>query len=166
MTAPCCLRRTSSSAGRCTPPRPWGSPSPRPSTRWRTCSLRTRDNQAVATFSGVFATGRTGGEDGLGDYATVNIPRPENRWLGGNRGGWSNPAYDRAWEAFTTRLDRSERIQQIAQMERLLSEDVGAIPLFYTPRMIAHVAGLRGPVARTSRDAMELVHVDKWEWVQ
>ncbi len=125
-----------------------------------------RDNQAVTTFSGVFATGRTGGEDGLGDYATINIPRAENRWLGGNRGGWSNPAYDRAWDAFNTRLDRSERIQQIALMEKLLSEDVGAIPLFYTPRMIAHVASLRGPVARASREAMELVHVDEWEWVQ
>jgi peptide/nickel transport system substrate-binding protein len=125
-----------------------------------------RDNQAVSTFTGVFATGRFGGEDGIGDYATINIPRAENRWLGGNRGGWSNPAYDRAWEAFNTRLDRAERIQQIAQMERLLSEDVGAIPLFYTPRMIAHVPGLRGPVARTSRDAMELVHVDQWEWMQ
>ena len=125
-----------------------------------------RDNQAVATFAGVFATGRFGGEDGIGDYATMNIPRNENRWLGGNRGGWSNPDYDRAWEAYNTQLDRTERIRQIAEMERLLSEDVGAIPLFYTPRMIAHVPGLRGPVARSSRDAMELVHVDRWEWVQ
>lgn len=123
-----------------------------------------RDNQAVSTFSGVFGTGRTGSEDGLGDYTTKNIPRAENRWLGGNRGGWSNPTYDRLHEEFNSTLDRSERIQRIAAMEKLVSEDVAAAPLFYTPRMIAHVASLRGPVARASRDAMELVHVDKWEW--
>jgi ABC-type transport system substrate-binding protein len=119
----------------------------------------------VTTFSGVFATGRTGGEDGLGDYTTINIPRAENRWLGGNRGGWSNPTYDRLYEAFHSTLERAERIQQIAQMEKLVNEDVAAIPLFYTPRMLAHVPNLRGPVARASRDAMELVHVDRWEWV-
>jgi peptide/nickel transport system substrate-binding protein len=124
-----------------------------------------RDNQAVTTFPALFPTGRTGGEDGLGDYTTTGIPRAENRWLGGNRGGWSNPTYDRLYEGFHSTLDRGERIQQIAQMEKLVSEDIAAIPMFYTPRMIAHVATLRGPVARASRDAMELVHVDKWEWM-
>jgi len=49
-------------------------------------------------------------------------------------------------------------------MEQLVSENVAAIPLFYTPRMIAHVSGLRGPVSRASRDAMELVYVYQWEW--
>jgi peptide/nickel transport system substrate-binding protein len=124
-----------------------------------------RDNQAVTTFSGVFATGRTGGEEGLADYTTKNIPRAENRWLGGNRGGWSNLTYDRLYEEYTSILDRGERIQRVAAMERLVSEDVAASPLMYTPRMIAHVPNLRGPVARASRDAMELVHVDRWEWV-
>ncbi|HZT07496.1 MAG TPA: ABC transporter substrate-binding protein [Chloroflexota bacterium] len=123
-----------------------------------------RDNRAVATFSALFATGRVGSEAGLADFATKNIPRDENRWLGGNRGGWSNSAYDRAWDAYNTLLDRSARVEQIAEMERLVSADVAAIPLLYTPRMIAHVANLRGPTARTSRDAMELVHVEQWEW--
>lgn len=124
-----------------------------------------RDNQAVTTFSGVFATGRTGGEDGLGDYTTTNIPTAENRWLGGNRGGWSNSTYDRLYQEYNSILDRSERIQRVAAMEKLVSEDVAAAPLMYTPRLIAHMSNLKGPVARASRDAMEIVHVDQWEWL-
>src|SRR6185369_16464392 len=97
--------------------------------------------------------------EGIADYTTTNIPRPENRWIGGNRGGWSSPEYDRLFEAYNTTLARSERIQHIAQMERLVSEEVPTIPLMYTPRMIAHVPNLRGPTARASRDAMELIYV-------
>jgi peptide/nickel transport system substrate-binding protein len=125
-----------------------------------------RDNQAVTTFPALFPTGRTGGEDALNDYTTVSIPRAENRWLGGNRGGWTNPTYDRLWDAFNSTLDRNERIQQIAGMEKIVSEEVVATPIYYTPRMIAHVPTLRGPVSRAARDAMELVHVHAWEWVE
>jgi peptide/nickel transport system substrate-binding protein len=125
-----------------------------------------RDNQAVTTFAGIFATGRVGGEEGIADYSTTNIPRTENRWIGGNRGGWSNAEYDRLFDAYSTTLARPERIQHIAQMERLVSEEVPTIPLLYTPRMIAHVPSLRGPTARASRDAMELIYVDRWEWAR
>jgi ABC-type transport system substrate-binding protein len=123
-----------------------------------------RDNQAVTTFPALFPTGRTGGEDALSDYTTPAIPRAENRWLGGNRGGWTNPAYDRLWDAFNSTLDRPERIQQVAQMEKIVSDEVVAIPMYYTPRTIAHAANLKGPVARSAREAMELVHIHTWEW--
>lgn len=86
------------------------------------------------------------------------------RWLGRNRGGWSHPTFDRLWDAFNSTLDRAERIQQIAQMEKIISEQVPTVPHYYTPRMLVHVPTLRGPVGRSAPDAMELVHVQAWDW--
>jgi ABC-type transport system substrate-binding protein len=123
-----------------------------------------RDSQAHALFAAIFTTGATGGERELGTYTTAAIPRADNRWSGGNRGGWSNPGFDAAWEAYNTTLDRSDRIQQLVQMEKTLSEDVPVIPQHYTPSIVAHVTGLRGPVARTTRDAVQIVHVHEWYW--
>ena len=49
-------------------------------------------------------------------------------------------------------------------MEKILSEEASAIPHYYSPVVTAHVAALRGPVARATRYAVELVHIHKWEW--
>jgi peptide/nickel transport system substrate-binding protein len=123
-----------------------------------------RDNEAVTTFPALFSTGRRGGEANLSDYTTSMTPGAGNRWFGGNRGGWSNPEYDRLWEAFNTTLDRSERVKQIAGMEKIFSDAVPAVPHFYYPRVLAHVSDLKGPRARVIRDAVELVQIHDWEW--
>lgn len=94
-------------------------------------------------------------------HTSSGIPRAETRWTGGNRGGWSNLEYDRLVAAFTTTLERSERIQQVAQLTKIFSEDVAAVSLFHTTQVTAHVAGLRGPrvVASTA-----LMSWDIQEW--
>jgi peptide/nickel transport system substrate-binding protein len=124
-----------------------------------------RDAQAVTTFPALFSTGRSGEEKGLGDYSLAAIPKAENRWLGGNRGGFIHQEYDRLWQAYNSTLDRSERTLQIAQMERILSEQLPAIPHYYAPRAMAHVAGLRGPAARFTRYGGENANIHQWEWL-
>jgi peptide/nickel transport system substrate-binding protein len=100
-------------------------------------------------------------------YTSEQIPRPENRWRGDNRGGWSSPAYDRAFEAFSTTLAESERIRHIAQMEQILTEEAPVIPLFYSAETNAHVGALQGPVARqTPNSSGTFLHVHRWEWRQ
>jgi peptide/nickel transport system substrate-binding protein len=106
-----------------------------------------------------------GGGNRLGFYASAQIPGPTNRWRGENRGGWSNAAYDRALEAWTTTLAEPERIRQIAEMERILTEDSAVIPHLFGPETNGHVAGLAGPVARqmpTTSGAFLWIHT--WEW--
>jgi peptide/nickel transport system substrate-binding protein len=123
-----------------------------------------RDGQAVSTFSGLHSTGASGGERDMGRYASEAIPRPENRWQGNNRGAWSNPQYDALYEAYNSTLERPRQIEQLVEMERIFTTELPAIPHFYSPIVTPHVAALTGPVARTTRDAVETVHVYRWEW--
>jgi peptide/nickel transport system substrate-binding protein len=123
-----------------------------------------RDGLAVATFSGLHTTGGSGFERDMGRWSSAAVRRPENRWQGTNSGGYTNAAFDRLWESYNQTLDRSERIQQLAQMERIITEELPAIPHYYTPIVTAHVAALTGPVARTSRDAVEVVRLHEWAW--
>ncbi len=126
--------------------------------------VQSTSNEARSKLPGIFAG--AGGEGiGFTRYHGKEIPRPENRWTGNNRGGYVNPEIDRLVDAFEITLERSERIQQIVQMERIISQEVPTILLYYTPRVVAHVGALRGPTKNLTPDAgawARRVHL--WEW--
>src|SRR5206468_3202191 len=66
-----------------------------------------RDPQLRASFPSLYSTSAGGSERSLlGQFSSGEIPKPENRWVGGNRGGFSSAEYDRVWEAFNTTLER------------------------------------------------------------
>ncbi len=123
-----------------------------------------RDGLAVATFSGIHTTGAAGWERDMGRFSSSQVRRLETRWQGTNSGGWSNAEYDRLWDVYNTTLERTERVRQLAQMEKIFTEELPAIPHYYTPIVAAHVAALSGPVTRASRDCVEPVHIHLWEW--
>jgi peptide/nickel transport system substrate-binding protein len=126
---------------------------------------RLRDSEARAKTPGFFVSGA--GSDRLAEYSMQAIPRPENRWNGNNRGGWENAEYDRIWQAYNATLDRNERIQQTAQMEHILNDEVGTIPLFFTVVVTANTSNLKGPVARMTPDApLGVHHTWTWEWTR
>lgn len=123
------------------------------------------DVQSRALAPGLLPPHPTAGEQALGNYSTRSIPSPETRWLGPNYGGWSSLEFDQRWEAFTTLLDGPQRIQQIVQMERVYSEDVGGIPYYYMVGVNAYVEGLEGPMARVGPEAgFALAQVYRWDW--
>ncbi len=98
-------------------------------------------------------------------YISDQIPGPNNRWRGENRGGWSNPEYDRFFQIYASSLAETDRVSAVAQMERVLTEEVPVIPHYFGAEVNAHVAGLQGPVARqapTTSGAFLYVHA--WEW--
>ncbi len=122
-----------------------------------------RDAQARSTTPGISTGGAGAGR--LADFTSDGIPGPQNRWQGNNRGGWSHPDYDRWHRAFSTTLDPPQRIQHLAQMERVLSEDVGAIPYFFTIVVTARAGNLTGPVLRKTPDAgIGPQRAHTWEW--
>ncbi len=124
---------------------------------------RLRDVEARAQTAGLFTGGA--GTDRLSEYSAQAIPRPDNRWQGNNRGGWENAEYERLWQAYNATLGENERIQQIAQMEHILNDDVGTIPLYFTVVVTAYTSNLKGPVARMSPDApLGIHHTWTWEW--
>ncbi|HZT07295.1 MAG TPA: ABC transporter substrate-binding protein [Chloroflexota bacterium] len=104
-----------------------------------------QDAQVRATFPGLFIFSQGLGEAALVDYNSAGIPRPENRWVGSNRGGWSNPDFDRLAETVNTTLDRTERAQTFVAMQRIFSEELPVIPLYFQPSVTGFVSGLVGP---------------------
>jgi peptide/nickel transport system substrate-binding protein len=126
-------------------------------------TAQSQDGQARASFPGLYTFSTPLGEDTLAAETTRSIPGPDNRWTGNNRGAWSNPEFDRLSDAFSTTLDQSRRVQLIAQMVRIFSDEVPALPLYFNPIPVAHVAGLRGPqnVAPASAIAW---NVQQWEF--
>jgi peptide/nickel transport system substrate-binding protein len=102
------------------------------------------------------------GPDVLAANTTDGISRAENRWTGRNRGGWSNPEFDRLSDSFTTSLDQTERVRLIAQMVRIYSEELPSISLFFNPIPLAHVAALKGP-DNVAQDSEIAWNIYTWE---
>lgn len=123
-----------------------------------------RDGRVRASFGALSTTGGGGFESGLGTYAISAISSPQTRWQGSNRGAWSNAGYDRLWDAYNSTLNAAERIQQIVEMEQILSAEVVFIPHYFTPAITAHVGALRGPVLRTDPGGSWALNVHNWEW--
>ncbi len=125
-------------------------------------AAQAQDNQVRATFPGMFTFNTGLGVAALLNQTTERIPRAENRWQGGNRGGWSNANYDRLAEAFNTTLDRSERERQVVEMARIFTEELPAIPVFFRTQPWAHVSALKGPqlVAPESKVSW---NIHEWE---
>src|SRR5439155_6692953 len=99
-----------------------------------------QDGQARSLFPGLSTISFPLGEDTLASENTTQIPRPENRWVGNNRGGWSNPEFDRLSDTFSATLDQSQRVQLIAQMIRIYNEELPSIPLYFSALPLAHAA--------------------------
>jgi peptide/nickel transport system substrate-binding protein len=76
----------------------------------------------------------------------AQVPTPENRFVGTNRGSWQNAEYDRLQSDFRVTLDRSQRNAQLVQMARVVSEEVPSIPLYYRVKVVARNPQLQGVI--------------------
>lgn len=100
-----------------------------------------------------------------GTYTSEQISSPANRWQGDNRGGWSNPTYDRWFATFTTSLATADRIRSMAPMEKVFSEEVPVVFHYYGVEVNGHDVALRGPVARPAPNTSgAFLYVHTWEW--
>lgn len=103
-----------------------------------------RNNEVRASFQSMFANNTAAGETALFNQTSAKIPREGNRWQGGNRGGWSNPEYDRLAESLAMALDRGERTRLLVEIGKLYTAQLPAISLFYRTIPWAFVSGLTG----------------------
>ena len=128
-------------------------------------AAQAQDGQARASFPSMYSFSTGVGEPSLRNFTTAAIPRQENRWSGSNRGAWSSPEYDSLAEAFNVTLDRAERVRIIAQMTRLVSEELPAISLYYDLGTVVHTGGLKGPRAfSTDTTGSVSWNIYEWEW--
>ncbi len=121
-----------------------------------------QNGEVRATYPGVYIFGSGLGDAAIRNFTADNVPKPENRWIGSNRGAWLHPDYDRLVEAYNTTLDRPQRAAAAAQAMKLLTEDVGSIALEFDPNVIAVVAALTGPKEVGPEGAVSW-NVHEWE---
>ncbi|MBM2810629.1 MAG: hypothetical protein HW416_1388 [Chloroflexi bacterium] len=100
--------------------------------------------EARATFPGVYTNSQQCCESAMLGLVSLAAPSAENRWAGGNRSGYSNPQYDRLTDTFTRALNPAERNTQMAELVRILTEDVQSITLFIRAQPWAYVSELKG----------------------
>src|SRR5439155_23107794 len=95
---------------------------------------------------------------------TVRGPTPETRWIGPNRGGWSNAEYDRYAEAFATTLDFPTRAEQVTQMARIFTADLPVMSQFFIGRPIPYPLELEGLKQDLPVDATWNYNMHEWEF--
>jgi peptide/nickel transport system substrate-binding protein len=99
------------------------------------------------------------------NYLTSAIPGPETRWRGNNRPGWSNPEYDRTFALVERTFPMNERVQLMAQLERLISVDRAITMNSWESVVNTVVTGLSGVGVRMTPEASGAEHwVHQWEW--
>ncbi len=104
-----------------------------------------QDLETRASYSGMYLLSTPGGDRTAVTFTANEIPLPENRWRGGNRSGWVNAEYTRLANLFRSTLEETTRKDQLAEMARIFTEDVGAISLYFRPTVWAHSTALTGP---------------------
>jgi peptide/nickel transport system substrate-binding protein len=112
-----------------------------------------------ARTSGIF-----GGAHSVDQFGTRDIARAETRWSGNNRYGYSSPESDSLLDKWQTTLDRTERIGYLGQMERVLMDDLPAIPMYFNTRNIAYAAALKGVGLVLTDTAGPERKIWEWYW--
>lgn len=122
-----------------------------------------RDNEARATFSALYSPSTAAGERSLQIHAAAYIGTPANRWIGGNRGGWSHPEFERLFELYNTTLDRRERDRLVIEMVKVYSDQLPVFYTYFNIGVLAHLAGLKGPAAGNV-DRLSYWNIHEWEY--
>ncbi len=84
--------------------------------------------------------------------------------MGSNYGAWSNSEYDRMLDLYNNTLDMPTQVQLLAQLEKIQTEEVPQIAMYYTPVVTPYVAGLQGPQLRVTGNGDTLFKIWDWQW--
>ncbi len=88
------------------------------------------------------------------------ITRPENRWTGTNRGGYSNPRVDALLEALAVTIDDRERLLLHRELLAEQMADVALMPLFWEVQPLLVRKGITGPRMAGNEGT---VHIYQWD---
>ena len=99
-------------------------------------------------------------------YVESAIPSAANRWRGDNRPGWFNADYNRVFAQLEGTFAENDRIQLMAQLERIVSVDRALLMNSWESLLNVVAKPLKGVEMRMVPDTNigpELFS-DKWEW--
>jgi peptide/nickel transport system substrate-binding protein len=102
-------------------------------------------NELTATFPGALTWPSSFGPTWAEALTTWRIPSVETRWTGANFGGYSNPALDQLYERYQVTLPANDRTGLMADVMKVIAEDVAVIPLYHMMQTVMFRKGIRGP---------------------
>jgi peptide/nickel transport system substrate-binding protein len=123
---------------------------------------RAASNEFKATFP-AFTTNYAQVSRDVDKFISANVGHAGNQFVGSNRMGWSNPEYDRLYEAFNASVDRPTRNDYLVQMLKMISEELPVMPLYFNFEVVAHGAALRGPQP-ASPESTRYTNLHEWQW--
>ncbi len=122
---------------------------------WRTAGInssifmipaaRQRDNELRAGFPSVSATARSLSADNF-VFTSTQLPTPETRWQGANRGSFRDADVDRLQNIILTSFDEQERRRATIDLQQRMAELVGIGPLYYSTEVVVARSRVSGPV--------------------
>jgi peptide/nickel transport system substrate-binding protein len=119
------------------------------------------DGMARALIPGISISGA----NNYRAFLSSEAAGPDNRWNGAGRNGWGNAEYDRAYDQYTNTLDLSLRVGFLAQMEKVFTEQLPAIMLYFQNTPTVRVAGLKGPQPIAEPGAGGgILRIHEWTW--
>jgi peptide/nickel transport system substrate-binding protein len=113
-----------------------------------------------ASFPGGLTSNRPITPDNF-SWTSSLIPTAQNRWLGQNRGSFSDPEVDRFNEAVLTATSPRAWLDANIGLHRRMSETLGTLPLFYPADVIVARHPITGPAGHFSYPCYSW---NIWEW--
>lgn len=95
------------------------------------------------------------------NVTTKNIPTEKNGWSGQNYPGWSNKEVDAACEAIDTEMSAAKRRELAIKVQKLYTEEVPVIPLFYRSDVSVVPPTLKN-YRPTGHQYAETNEIEKW----
>src|SRR5207302_6621559 len=102
-----------------------------------------------ATFPGGRTSNRPITPDNF-SWTSAQIPLEKNRWLGQNRGSFSDSEVDRLNDAVLTATSSSAFTESTVGLHQRMSELLGTLPLFYPADDIVVRNPIKGPAGHFS----------------
>jgi peptide/nickel transport system substrate-binding protein len=86
-----------------------------------------------------------------------------NRWRGGNYGGYVNRGYEALYEQLSNEVDPTKRTETQFQMVKHLAEELPVLPIFYRATGLAARKGVEGPTGTPPIQAGSAWNIHTWD---
>jgi len=125
-------------------------------------AARQRDNELRTSFPGVATTSRTTNLENF-VFTSANVPKPEQRFQGPNRGSFVDAEVDRLYDLAIRSVNQDERRHAIVALHQRMSKTLGIGPLFFDPRIVLAWNRVTGPVGNFSGQQGITWNIYEWE---
>jgi len=124
-------------------------------------TARQRDNELRAAFPSVSATARSLSADNF-VFTSTQLPTPETRWQGANRGSFRDADVDRLQNVVLTSFDEQERNRAPVDLHRRMSDLVGIGPLYYSTEVVVARSRVTGRVGEYAGQSGVSWNIFEW----